>query len=123
MAGRARTGNHGAGGATGSSRSSSPARGLSVVDGARPPTDADMLAALDGLTPKVEYGPRCGVAHALGLMTPDVRVKVASLLDESNIPASKIADVLAEFGYPNLYRSITRHRRRKTSPSLGCRCE
>lgn len=122
MAGQARTKNLDAGGATGSSPSSSRDRGLSVVDGARRPTSGDLLAALDELTPKVEYGPRCHVALALARMDDDVRVKVETLMDETQVPATKIADVLAEFGYHDLYRSITRHRRRKTSPALGCRC-
>jgi len=82
-----------------------------------------LLDALEQLTPKVEYGPRCSVALTLAKMDDDVRAKVQHLIDETDVPSTKIADVLAEFGYHDLYRSLTRHRRRKTSPSLGCRCE
>lgn len=125
MAGQARTKNRDAGGATGSSPSSSPARGLSVVDGARQPTaaEAGLIERLEGLTGKVEYGPRCGVAMAFRNMSPEIRAKVEWFIDESDVPVTKIANVLDEFGYPDLYRSVTRHRRRKTSPATGCRCE
>lgn len=122
MAGQARTKTHDAGGATGSSQSSSRARGLSVVDGAKHKTSGDMLTALNELTPDWNVGPRCRMSFVLAELDEDVRTKVTHLIDETTVPASKIADVFDQFGYPDLYRSITRHRRRKTSPAMGCRC-
>lgn len=122
MAGRARTKHQDAGGATDSSPSTSVARGLYAVDGAKPKTNDEMLAALDELTPESHHGPVCRMSVILLELDENVRARVIHLIDETNIPASKIANVFAEFGYTDVYRSLSRHRRRKSSPAMGCRC-
>lgn len=122
MAGQARTKHQDAGDVTGSLPSTSAARGLYAVDGARPKTNDEMLAALGELTPESHHGPRCRMAMVLSELDEDVRKRVVYLIDETNIPASKIANVFDQFGYPDVYRSLSRHRRRKTSPAMGCRC-
>lgn len=125
---RRRTSSPDAGGATGSSRSVSRGRGQSGADGVRPRTSGDLLEALDGLADgSPAYGPRCAVEGLMASLDPEVAARVGKALDEKLpngqwVAVSRIANLLTEYGYPNLYRSLSRHRRRKTSPALGCRC-
>lgn len=120
--------NRGAGGAAGSLRSSSRARGQSVAADVRPTTSPnDLAGALEALTvkPRNQSGSRCRVAEVLSTLDPATAERLATLIDEPRpdggmVSASDISATLQDAGYDLGLTSISRHRRRKRG--LGCRC-
>lgn len=63
----------------------------------------------------------CTVGYVLSQVTDEQSKKLAALLDNNVVPASKIAAVLKKNGYKVNEKSISRHRRRKRD-GWGCTC-
>lgn len=63
---------------------------------------------------------QCAVGFVLKQMSDDEQNKLAQLIDESSIPATRIAKVLQDNGFDIQYSSINRHRNRKKAQ--GCTC-
>jgi hypothetical protein len=63
---------------------------------------------------------QCAVGFVLDQMSEDEQGKLAQLIDESSIPATRIAKVLQDNGFDIQYSSINRHRNRKKAQ--GCTC-
>lgn len=83
---------------------------------------ADDLAALED-APRYKPGPPCGVATILRRLAQERPLsyeKLAPLLDNDSVSATKIAERLSTRGFPVAAQSVSRHRRR--GQHNGCRC-
>lgn len=78
--------------------------------------------ALDSLTTEyVRKGPECSMAVLLRSLPEETAARVISLIDNSDVSATRIADTLAKAGHPIYVNSIRRHRGRGTA--RGCACK
>jgi len=78
----------------------------------------DALTALYQM-PSATY--KCSVALWLESLDESDKQKITKVVDDPLVPASRVSNLLSEFGCPKS-QNLRRHRRRMSSPSEGCRC-
>lgn len=69
--------------------------------------------------PSITY--KCSVSLWLETLDESDKDKITKVVDDPLVPASRVSNLLSEFGCPNA-QNLRRHRRRMSSPSEGCRC-
>ncbi|MFI6142459.1 hypothetical protein ACIBCC_30235 [Streptomyces griseus] len=82
-----------------------------------------LAGELDALTsaPATPRGPECSIGALLRYADFDVAVSLRTVLDQTEVSATAIADALSRHGSRITAATVARHRRR--GQSNGCRCE
>jgi hypothetical protein len=81
---------------------------------------SDDLAALRGAKRRRSWTKTCAIARLFDALPPDEVAALAALLDESDVYASEVSEVLSQHGHDISIGQIGHHRRRLNSG--GCRC-
>ena len=77
--------------------------------------DLDDLSAL-----KSRPGPKCSVVKLLSNLEEDARAKLKARMDDPEVEATKLAELLTRHGHAISADTIRRHRKRGTGN--GCSC-
>jgi hypothetical protein len=83
---------------------------------------SDLVSDLDALLtqPLLPPGKTCHVGYLLDSLEADEADMLRRVLDESQVPATRITVILRQYGVTISHKTISRHRRRKEG--LGCVC-